>query len=123
MANRSVDQSAKNAATIEDQVHFMDEAVEAIRDALLAEGLGEEHQCVRDSGWVTFRVRSEKDLQHAQWLLRLSYFRYALKTAADPRKLLSQASEELQLTVRFKTLLEAFIPSTKNQDLVQPFTA
>jgi hypothetical protein len=95
----------------------------SVRDALLAEGLGEEHQWVRDSGWVTFRVRSEKDLQHAQWLLRLSYFRYALKTAADPRKLLSQASEELQLTVHFKSLLEAFIPSTKNQDLVQPFTA
>jgi Family of unknown function (DUF5519) len=95
----------------------------SVRDALLAEGLAEEHQWVPDSGWVTFRVRSEKDLQHAQWLLRLSYFRYALKTAADPSKLFSEASEELQLTVRFKSLLEAFIPSTKNQDLAQPFTA
>ena len=47
----------------------------SIRDALLTEGLAEEHHWLPNSGWVTFRVRSYRDLQHAIWLLRLSYFR------------------------------------------------
>src|SRR6202022_757726 len=89
----------------------------SVRDALLAEGLAEKHQWVPNSGWITFRVRSDKDLQHAVWLMRLSYFRYALKTAADPPELFAEASRELQLTPRFKSLLEQFVPLTRNQDL------
>src|SRR3984893_14880051 len=85
----------------------------AIRDALLAEGLAEEHRWVPNSGWITFRVRSDKDLQHAIWLMRLSYFRYAMKADADPRKLFGEVSQELQLTARFKSLLEQFVPLTK----------
>ena len=88
-----------------------------VRDALLAEGLAEEHRWVPNSGWVTFRVRSEVDLQHAVWLLRLSYLRYALKSAADPRELFAAATEELQLTSTFKSLLEQFVPSTHKQPL------
>jgi hypothetical protein len=95
----------------------------SVRDALLAEGLAEEHQWVPNSGWVTFRVRSDKDLQHAIRLMRLSYFRYALKTAGDPWKLFAEANQELQLTARFKSLLEQFISSTKSEDLVEPLTA
>ncbi len=94
----------------------------SLRDALLEERLAEEHQWVPNSGWVTFRIRSEKDLQHAEWLMRLSYFRYALKAAANPRKLFSEAVQKLQLTPRFKSLLEQFIPSTKNQDPVESLT-
>jgi hypothetical protein len=88
-----------------------------VRDALLTEGLAEEHRWVPNSGWVTVRVRNERDLQHAVWLMRLSYFRYALKTAADPRELFEEASRELRLTARFKSLLEQFVPLTKKQDL------
>jgi hypothetical protein len=94
-----------------------------VRDALLEEGLAEEHHWVPNSGWVTFRVRSDKDLQHAEWLMRLSYFRYALRTATAPRKLFLEASQELQLTARFQALLGQFLPLTKTQDLVEPFTA
>src|ERR1700694_2691670 len=75
----------------------------SIRDALLKEGLAEEHRWVPNSGWITFRVRSDKDLQHVVWLMRLSYFRYALKTSFNPRELLEEASRELQLTARFKS--------------------
>jgi hypothetical protein len=89
----------------------------SIHDALLVEGLVEGHRWVPNSGWVTFRVRSDRDLQHAIWLMRLSYFRYALKVAVDPRELFAEASQELQLTARFKSLLEQFLPLTKNQDL------
>src|SRR5437899_10330178 len=85
----------------------------SIRDALLTEGLAEGHRWVPNSGWITFRVRNNTDLPHAIWLMRLSYFRYALKAAPDPRELFSEASQELQLTARFKALLEQFVPLTK----------
>src|SRR6266403_1165855 len=56
----------------------------SVRDALLAEGLAEEHKWVPNSGWITFRIRNEQDFDHARWLMRLSYFRSALKSATDP---------------------------------------
>ena len=34
-----------------------------VRDALLDERLAEEHHWVPNSGWVTFRVRADDDLQ------------------------------------------------------------
>jgi len=82
----------------------------AVRDALLAEGLAEEHRWVPNSGWITFRIRGEEDFSHAMWLMRLSYLRYVLKTAANPSDVLDQASEELRLSPRFRALLEPFMP-------------
>lgn len=83
-----------------------------VRDALLAAGLAQEHHWVPNSGWTTFYVRSEKDLSHALWLMRLSYLRYALKTAADPWELLERESKDLHLSPHFKALLAPFLPST-----------
>jgi luciferase-like monooxygenase len=85
-----------------------------VRDALLAEGFAEEHRWVPNSGWTSFRIRSDEDLNHALWLMRLSYLRYAVKTAADPRGLLEQESEQLHLSPKFKSLLEPFVPKTAN---------
>ena len=82
----------------------------SVHDALLAEGLAEQHRWVPNSGWITFRIRREQDVAHAQWLMRLSYLRYVLKEATDPRRLLEQESEELRLSPRFKSLLEPFVP-------------
>src|SRR5438270_13453169 len=82
----------------------------SVRNELLKENLAEEHRWVPDSGWITFRVRTDEDLRRALWLMRLSYFRYALRSAADPRELVAEASRELQLTARFKSLLEQFVP-------------
>ena len=86
----------------------------AVRDALLAEGLAEAHHWVPDSGWITFRIRSENDLERALWLMRLSYLRYALKTASDSRGLLEQGSEGSHLNHRFTSLFEPFVPKTAN---------
>jgi hypothetical protein len=83
----------------------------SVRDALLANGLAEEHRWVPNSGWTTFRVGSEEDLSQALWLMRLSHIRYALKTATDPRGLLEQESEELNLSPEFRSLLEKFVPN------------
>jgi len=82
----------------------------SIRDALLAEGLASEHPWVPNSGWTSFRIRTEENFRHALWLLRLSYLRYALKSASNPRNLLEQENERLHLNPRFKALLEPFVP-------------
>lgn len=50
-----------------------------------------------NSGWITFQLRDEGDIKHAVWLMRLSYLRYALKAASDPRRVLDEYGEELQL--------------------------
>jgi hypothetical protein len=86
----------------------------SIRDALLAEGLAEEHRWVPNSGWITFHVVSGEGLQHALWLMRLSYLRYSLKTASDPRGLLERESEVLHLSPQFRSLLERLPHKTDN---------
>ncbi len=95
----------------------------AIRDALLAQGLAEEHHWVPNSGWITFRVRSAEDVNHALWLMRLSYVRYALKTVTDPHKVLEQESEELRLSQHLKSLLEPFVPKTGTGVSAAPLSA
>jgi luciferase-like monooxygenase len=82
----------------------------AIHDVLLAQGLAEEHRWVPDSGWITFHMRSQEDLGHALWLMRLSYLRYALKSAPDAHELLERESRELQLSPQLRSLLEQFLP-------------
>jgi hypothetical protein len=93
----------------------------------LAEGLAEERHWVQNSGWITFQMggESEEALRHARWLmrLRLSYLRYALKTASEPRKLFEGESEPLRLSPEFKSLLEPFVPKTANQVSVEPLSA
>src|SRR5947207_10543109 len=68
-------------------------------------------------------IRSEEDLKHALWLMRLSYLRYALKRAADPRELFEQESKQLCLSPQFKSLLEPFVPKTANLVSAEPLSA
>ena len=82
----------------------------AVRDVLLAGGLAQEHRWVPNSGWITVQVRSEDDLKHAVWLMRLSYLRYRLKTENYPRRRLDEESDELQLSPQLKSLFQLFIP-------------
>jgi hypothetical protein len=84
----------------------------AVRDALLREGLAEEHRWVPNSGWITFSIRTDQDLKHAVWLMRLSYLRYTLKKSADPRQMIAEESESLRLNPQFKSLLEQLLPKT-----------
>jgi hypothetical protein len=95
----------------------------AVRNALLAAGFAEQHHWVPNSGWITFHVRSEEDLSHALWLMRLSYLRYSLKTASDPRELLEQESAEMNLSPEFKSLLERFVPKTANRHATERLSA
>ena len=95
----------------------------SIRDALLAEGLAEEHHWVPNSSWTTFHVRSEGGRSHALWLMRQSYLRHALKAASDPRRLFEQKSEDLHLSPQFRSLLEPFVPKTANHAATEPLSA
>jgi hypothetical protein len=78
----------------------------------LGDGLAEEHHWVPNPGWITFQIRGEQDFNHALWLMRLSYLRYTLKTASDPRLYLNEQSEELQLSPHLKSLFEGFHPKS-----------
>lgn len=81
-----------------------------LHDQLLAEGLADEHHWAPDSGWTTFRLRCQKDLQRALQLLRLSYLRYVLKAVPDPGKRFEAESEQLGLSPMIKNLLRRFVP-------------
>jgi len=82
----------------------------AIHDELLTQGLAENHRWVPNSGWVTFQMRSQEDLHHALWLMRISYLRYALKSAPDAHQLLERESRELHLSPQLRSLLGQFVP-------------
>ena len=40
---------------------------------ILERSLAEQHRWIPDSGWTTFRIRDNEDVQHAIFLMRLSY--------------------------------------------------
>ena len=65
----------------------------------------------------------KQDIEHALWLMRLSYLRYALKTANDPRGMLEQESEELNLSPEFKSLLVRFVYKTANHPATERLSA
>ena len=50
-----------------------------IRDQLLAEGKALPHHLLKETGWITFYIRSEADVEAAIWLFRLSYLFYAAR--------------------------------------------
>jgi hypothetical protein len=95
----------------------------AVRDALLADDLAAEHRWVPNSGWTTFHVRGEGDLQHALWLMRLSYLRYALKTASDPHGMLEHESEALGLSTHLRSLLQQHLPAKAERGTADALTA
>lgn len=94
-----------------------------VRDALLEERLAEEHHWVPNSGWITYKVRNEEDLKHALWLMRLSYLRYELRVAENPKVLLEGESERLHLSPRFKSLFAVLLPRVVKQSSVEPVPA
>jgi|SRR5215813_4784451 len=81
-----------------------------LRDELLAQGLVERHRTDPESGWITFHVRRQPDIDHAVWLLRISYLRFVLKAVPDPAKRFDEESERLRLNGRLKAVLRRFVP-------------
>ena len=45
----------------------------SIRSRLIAEGVVQKHHVLPDSGWISFFVRTEEDIEKAIGLFRISY--------------------------------------------------
>lgn len=71
----------------------------SIRDILVHEGIAAAHRYVPDSGWVTYRVRTEDDAQHATRLLRLSYLYRSIVRSTDVLKLEQIRTELVRLSI------------------------
>lgn len=82
-----------------------------IHDFLLENSLANKHRWVPNSGWTTFHIRGDEGVEHAIWLMRLSYIRYVLKSAPDPAQLLETESERLHLSPDLVSPLSRFIPA------------
>jgi hypothetical protein len=68
-------------------------------------------------------TRTEENFRHALWLLRLSYLRYALKSASNPRHLLEEENERLHLNPRFTSLLGPFVSKPATRISTTPVSA
>ena len=82
-----------------------------VHSFLLEHSLAAEHRWVPNSGWTTFHIRGDEGVEQAIWLMRLSYLRYALKSAPDPVQLLETEAERLDLSHDLISLLARFIPA------------
>jgi len=82
-----------------------------LHDFLLGRHLAEQHRWVPDSGWTTFHIHGDSDVEHAVWLMRLSYLRYALKSSTSPYELLESEAERLQFGSDLVAILSRFIPA------------
>ena len=91
-----------------------------VHDFLLAHNLAERRRWVPDSGWTTFRIRDGGNVEHAIWLMQLSYLRYCLKSAADPASLLTSESERLHLHAELLAALARFIPAGTDEFGIRP---
>lgn len=94
-------------------VHFWGEVdipfPRPVHDFLLERNLAEQHRWVPNSGWTTFRMRGDSDVEHAVRLMRLSYLRYALRSASSPFELLETEAERLHLSPDLVVILSCFI--------------
>lgn len=90
----------------------------AMRDQLLVEGLAEQHRWLPNSGWITFRAAGLQDVDHALFLLRLSYLRYVLKAVPNPLMRFELEADQLHLSPQLKSLLRRFVPLSQSQGMV-----
>lgn len=51
-----------------------------VRDILIEEERAEKHHVMPDSGWVSYRVQSDEDIEGALWLLRVAYLYHVVTT-------------------------------------------
>lgn len=79
-----------------------------IRTLLLEEKRAEPHHLLPETGWITFYIRSEADVEQALWLYRLSYLfcatRPSNRAAVGDSLDIPIAVEELHLSDDLKTI-------------------
>lgn len=60
-----------------------------IRNQLVKDRSAEPHHLLKDTGWISFYIRSETDVERAIWLFRISYLFNA--TRANGRAIIKEA--------------------------------
>lgn len=51
-----------------------------VRDIIIPEGRAEKHHVYPESGWISYHVQSDDDIDGALWLLRVSYLYHLVTT-------------------------------------------
>lgn len=77
----------------------------AIRDQLIAEGKAMLHHILPDTGWVSYWMHHEDDLQHVLWLFHLSYLQKQLRKTRELTPELRQQLKALNLSPELDALL------------------
>lgn len=49
-----------------------------VRNVLITEERAEKHHVMPDSGWVSYRIQSDEDIDGALWLLRVAYLYHVI---------------------------------------------
>lgn len=57
-----------------------------VRDVLITEERAEKHHVMPDSGWVSYRVQSDEDIDGALWLLRAAYLYHVITMRKDEER-------------------------------------
>jgi hypothetical protein len=82
-----------------------------VRDRLVASGRARPHHVLPESGWVSFRIRSDEDVAAALELLRLSY---DVRAERDAKRMTDATREQEEPTVedRLDEALEESFPAS-----------
>jgi hypothetical protein len=80
-----------------------------IRDPVVTEGKAGPHHLLPETGWITFYVRTDAEVEQALWLLRLSYLQKRLRRSrrdAATRKALLEELDGLSLSQALRQVME-----------------
>lgn len=86
-----------------------------IRDQIVGEGRAGPHHVIPDSGWISFYVRSDHDLDRAIWLYRVAYLHTLISLTrrqkdgaqnAAKRVTIETLLGNLELSLELRSLLE-----------------
>jgi hypothetical protein len=83
----------------------------AIRQQLIAEGKAELHHLLPDTGWISFYIRSEADVQRAIWLFRYSYVQKLIRKAGGVSEESQQIINDLAPSESLRRLVEMRAPT------------
>jgi len=84
-----------------------------IRDRLIEEQRAEPHHLLPDTGWISFYIRSEGDVERAVWLYRLSYLFHASRGSGrqwvNGAVVIPEALDQLELSVPLRAIVDRLV--------------
>jgi hypothetical protein len=67
-----------------------------IKEQLLAEDKADDHHILPEAGWISFHARSDDDIDHAVWLLKLAYV-YTIRNMQRQNRVPAGVAEDVVL--------------------------